>query len=91
MPQPFGPTTPVSPGPMISSVGSTKDLKPRSLSRVICKVRLALFDVPGGRLCELRKAQPSKGLTSCTGEKCVRGAKVLLVVEPGFCNRGGEF
>src|ERR1700752_1568316 len=27
-PQPFGPTTPVSPGSIITSVGSTKDLKP---------------------------------------------------------------
>ena len=28
LPQPFGPTTPVSPGSMRNSVGSTKDLKP---------------------------------------------------------------
>src|SRR5262249_6738338 len=30
------PTTPVRPGPIKSSVGSTKDLNPTSLSRVIC-------------------------------------------------------
>ena len=36
LPQPFGPTTPVSPGSITSSVGSTKDLKPSSLSRLIC-------------------------------------------------------
>jgi hypothetical protein len=35
LPQPFGPTTPVRPGSMTSSVGSTNDLKPRSLRRVI--------------------------------------------------------
>ena len=33
-PHPFGPTTPVSPRSMTSSVGSTKDLNPDSLSRV---------------------------------------------------------
>src|SRR3984885_6957128 len=34
LPQPFGPTTPVSPGSMTKSVGSTKDLKPIRRSRV---------------------------------------------------------
>ena len=34
-PQPLGPTTPVSPGSIKSSVGSTKDLKPNSLRRLI--------------------------------------------------------
>ena len=34
LPQPFGPTTPVSPGSIRKSVGSTKDLKPSSRSRV---------------------------------------------------------
>src|SRR5690554_5618192 len=33
-PQPFGPTTPVSPGSMTNSLGSTKDLKPRRRSFV---------------------------------------------------------
>src|SRR4051812_36115130 len=33
LPQPLGPTTPVSPGSIMSSVGSTKDLKPLSLRR----------------------------------------------------------
>src|SRR6185436_10725101 len=33
LPQPLGPTTPVSPGSIRSSVGSTKDLKPLSLRR----------------------------------------------------------
>ena len=36
LPQPFGPTTPVSPFSIRSSVGSTKDLKPRSRSRLMC-------------------------------------------------------
>src|SRR6186997_2310781 len=35
LPQPLGPTTPVKPGSTRSSVGSTKDLKPRRRSRVI--------------------------------------------------------
>ena len=34
LPQPFGPTTPVRPGSIRNSVGSTKDLKPRTRSRV---------------------------------------------------------
>ncbi len=34
LPQPFGPTTPVSPGSIRKSVGSTKDLKPRRRSFV---------------------------------------------------------
>ena len=34
LPQPFGPTMPVSPGSIGTSVGSTNDLKPRSRSRV---------------------------------------------------------
>ena len=34
LPQPFGPTTPVSPGSIWKSVGSTKDLKPCRRSRV---------------------------------------------------------
>src|SRR6516225_8525783 len=34
LPQPFGPTTPVSPGSISKSVGSTKDLKPMRRSRV---------------------------------------------------------
>jgi len=34
LPQPFGPTTPVSPGSKSRSVGSTKDLNPVSRRRV---------------------------------------------------------
>ena len=34
LPQPLGPTTPVSPGSIRKSVGSTKDLKPSSRSLV---------------------------------------------------------
>src|SRR5690348_15618857 len=49
LPQPLGPTTPVRPGSMRSSAGSTKLLKPLSLSRRIRKLcpspfaRLAAF------------------------------------------------
>ena len=34
LPQPLGPTTPVRPGSIKRSVGSTKDLNPESLNRV---------------------------------------------------------
>jgi hypothetical protein len=36
LPQPFGPTTPVIPGSIRSSTGSTKDLKPETRSFVKC-------------------------------------------------------
>src|SRR5882757_8871965 len=36
LPQPFGPTTPVRPGSIVTSVGSTKDLKPDRRSRAKC-------------------------------------------------------
>src|SRR5262249_14207883 len=36
LPQPFGPTMPVRPGSIASSVGSTKDLKPARRSRSTC-------------------------------------------------------
>src|SRR5882724_1850565 len=42
LPQPLGPTIPVSPGSMNSSVGSTKDLKPLSLRRVNFNVSFLL-------------------------------------------------
>jgi hypothetical protein len=35
LPQPLGPTTPVRPASILSSAGSTKLLKPLSLSRLI--------------------------------------------------------
>jgi hypothetical protein len=40
LPQPFGPTIPVIPGSITSSVGSTKDLKPESRRRVNCTLPL---------------------------------------------------
>ncbi len=36
LPQPLGPTTPVTPGSILSSVASTKDLKPDRRSRWKC-------------------------------------------------------
>src|SRR5258707_8769842 len=39
LPQPFGPTMPVMPGSIASSVRSTKDLNPVRLNRVNCKDR----------------------------------------------------
>src|SRR5436305_5452145 len=49
LPQPLGPTMPVSPGSIKSSVGSTKDLKPLSLRRVNFNVSFLLHP-PSGRL-----------------------------------------
>jgi len=43
LPQPLGPTTPVRPGSMNRSVGSTKDLNPESLSRVNFILPLPLY------------------------------------------------
>ena len=40
LPQPFGPTMPVSPGSIRNSVGSTKDLKPVRRSLWKCTVRV---------------------------------------------------
>src|SRR5690242_14430006 len=40
LPQPFGPTTPVRPGSILSSAGSTKLLKPLSFSRRMRKLIL---------------------------------------------------
>src|SRR5712664_4458001 len=48
LPQPLGPTMPVMPGSMASSVGSTKDLKPESRSLSNCTIyttlTVCLFD-----------------------------------------------
>src|ERR1700760_86856 len=41
LPQPFGPTIPVTPGSIRNSVGSTKDLKPERRSRWKCTGSLA--------------------------------------------------
>ena len=42
LPQPLGPTTPVKPVSIISSVGSTNDLKPIRRSFVMCTSQLPL-------------------------------------------------
>src|ERR1700744_6706331 len=48
LPQPFGPTTPVTPGSIRNSVGSTKDLKPVRRRRWKCTGGLAA-SLGGGR------------------------------------------
>src|SRR5215468_482791 len=45
LPQPFGPTTPVRPGSIWKSVGSTKDLNPSRRSRV--SFMLAVYPIRG--------------------------------------------
>src|SRR5262252_2854225 len=52
LPQPFGPTTPVSPGSIASSVGSTKDLNPTKRSRETC-IKLRFRRKAGQHLVEL--------------------------------------
>src|SRR5712672_107645 len=54
LPQPLGPTTPVRPGSMKSSVGSTKDLKPLSLRRVNFNVSFLLHPPSGPLLLHKR-------------------------------------
>src|SRR3954464_3839233 len=52
LPQPLGPTTPVSPGSMRRSAASTKLLNPDSLSRLICILSAAPRHVqPSGAPC----------------------------------------
>src|ERR1017187_5847274 len=45
LPQPFGPTTPVSPGSIRKSVGSTNDLNPIRRSRVSFIIQASKFFV----------------------------------------------
>ena len=59
LPQPFGPTTPVRPGSISSSVGSTNDLKPDRRSLVICTGSAADERCHGERLYQLRHALES--------------------------------
>src|SRR5471032_550559 len=65
LPQPFGPTTPVSPGSITSSVGSTKDLNParRSLAKCMRVSRVSGSGLVGQRLehgVELLEAQGTR-------------------------------
>src|SRR6201986_3864387 len=46
LPQPFGPTTPVRPGSITKSVGSTKDLKPWRPRRVSFIYEFLCWQVP---------------------------------------------
>ena len=57
LPQPFGPTTPVRPGSIRKSVGSTKDLNPISRSRVSFMLSLLPLPAPPstGSLAPLRR------------------------------------
>src|SRR3982750_4730794 len=61
LPQPFGPTTPLRPGSIWSSVGSTKDLKPLRRSRLNFKTRASL------RLLLVRQSRIQQGLQRVVG------------------------
>src|SRR5687767_8743447 len=67
LPQPFGPTTPVSPGSMRSSAGSTKLLKPVSLSRLMRNVA----DPPGSGLAALAQRRLELRLERFPGRRLV--------------------
>src|SRR5579863_2822273 len=69
LPQPFGPTTPVSPGSISKSVGSTKDLKPIRRSRVSF-IRLA-SPIPLPRRC--RESLNAHAENSCRKLELWRG------------------
>src|SRR6201986_1086555 len=60
LPQPFGPTTPVSPGSITSSVGSTKDLNPARRSLAKCMRVSGLLDQRLEHGVELLEAQGTR-------------------------------
>src|SRR3954471_6103273 len=75
LPQPFGPTTPVRPGSIRKSVGSTNDLKPRRRSRV--NFMLGVFRIGPGA-CDYKSA----------GDPASR---IALDCPPGFFRRRADF
>ena len=64
LPQPFGPTTPVRPGSMRKSVGSTKDLNPIRRRRV--SFISILFQLPPSYRALARFAPPPRRPQACT-------------------------
>src|SRR5215469_664100 len=84
LPQPFGPTTPVSPGSIASSVGSTKDLNPTKRSRETC-IKLRFRRKAGQHLVELLDRR-SAGEFVAVYEKGRGGVDVELFRgnQPGF-------
>ena len=70
LPQPFGPTTPVSPGSISKSVGSTKDLKPIRRSRV----SFIRWSCPSAR-CGARKSLTAHALRARESQGCRIGAE----------------
>ncbi len=73
LPQPFGPTTPVSPGSISKSVGSTKDLKPIRRSRVSF-IRLARPS-PMPRRCRKSLNAHAESRNASAREMCRIGAE----------------
>src|SRR3954468_18000922 len=72
LPQPLGPTTPVRPGSILSSAGSTKLLKPLSLSRRIRKPS----PLPGRPLAALAERAPQLRLELVPGRGLVQHGAV---------------
>src|ERR1700739_3121161 len=71
LPQPFGPTTPVSPGSISKSVGSTKDLNPIRRSRVSF-IRLLCPSCP---LRRRKNPSPTQALEGSSRRGCRIGAE----------------
>src|SRR5437764_3875352 len=86
LPQPFGPTTPVSPGSIRKSVGSTKDLKPSRRSRV--SFMRSSFQAEKDQSSWF---QAEKDQSSCqTHQKCRRRSHVACERESQGCS-GPDF
>jgi hypothetical protein len=78
LPQPFGPTTPVSPGSIGISVGSTKDLKPKRRRRVIFTCVLP-YDLREATRPSTLKHQRRKGQVADGGpSRVLNSSKVML-------------
>src|ERR1700760_3417290 len=81
LPQPFGPTTPVTPGSIRNSVGSTKDLKPVRCSRWKGTGALVAFLLLGGGGTLGRGLGGRRGLRG-RGDGGVQGLRALRRLDP---------
>src|SRR5262245_56068864 len=95
LPQPLGPTTPVRPGSMRKSVGSTKDLKPSRRSRVsfmptlfrVCRARPARIAQASGPGYGSRNAASNRSMNR---QQCLRNRKNELELQESSLEGAGE-
>ena len=66
LPQPLGPTTPVNPSSMRNSVGSTKDLNPRTRS-----LTNLIRPLPAGDWTQKNRRASADGTPPKTGQRCL--------------------